>query len=87
MEDPAIWTFVGPFEDRTWRANRVDGQIKTFGPFANLSEAKAKAVSEGFRPTSQYWVVETNGRATHYRPGKTPVNLPSGEIPKDWGET
>ena len=35
------------------------------------------------RPAPSHWLVKSQGRTTYFRPGKKPVNLPSGMTPDD----
>jgi len=48
-----------------------------------LAAAIADAREHGFDPDAEYWVVISDGRTTHYRPGKAAVNLPAAEQLKD----
>ena len=55
----------------------------TVNSFISLDECTAEATTHGFDPFTQYWVTRANGAATHFRPGKTPINLPAGEELKE----
>jgi len=76
------WLFVGSPSDGTytWRSAHDGG---TSDPFSGLPTAVADAIDNGLNLTSDYWIVQMNGRTTHYRPGKMPINLPTGEEPTD----
>jgi hypothetical protein len=56
---------------------------ETGDSFTSLDEATADATRQGFDPFSQYWTARVDGHTTHYRPGKSILNLPAGEDPKD----
>jgi hypothetical protein len=73
--DAASWEFICD-EDQTWTWRFGAGES---GPFSSLEAATANATSHGFDPFSQSWTATVDGRTTHYQPGKTPVNLPSGK--------
>ena len=73
--EPASWEFTC-HEDQTWTWRFGAGES---GPFSSLEAATANATSHGFDPFSQSWTSTVDGRTTHYQPGKTPVNLPSGK--------
>ena len=67
-----------------WRAIPKDGgEGEAAGPLSSLDAATADATKHGFDPFSEYWIVRTNGRTTHYRPGKPTRNLRASEEPKD----
>ena len=59
------------------------GDGEAANSFISLDQATADATKHGFDPFSHYWIARLNGRTTHYRPGKTPLNLPASEEPKD----
>jgi hypothetical protein len=71
------WEFICA-ADKTWKWRFGAGES---GPFASLDAATANACSHGFDPFTQSWTSTADGRTTHYRPGKPPVNLPSGVEP------
>jgi hypothetical protein len=73
--DSAPWEFVCAANGTwTWRFGAGSS-----GPFQSLDAATANAASHGFDPFSQSWQATVDGRTTHYRPGKTPQNLPAGK--------
>ena len=75
------WEFIGA-GDQTWTWCRVDGAIQcASAAFSDFGAALADATTQGFNPVGNYWLVKSQGRATHFRPGKMPVNLPSGMSP------
>ncbi|HZM45140.1 MAG TPA: hypothetical protein VFC14_09945 [Burkholderiales bacterium] len=76
--EPGSWEFTC-HEDQTWTWRFGAGES---GPFSSLEAATANATSHGFDPFSQSWTATVDGRTTHYQPGKTPVNLPSGKGPR-----
>ena len=70
--------------DYTWTWRRVAGSYAgTCAPFSDFGVAVSDAVTQGFVPERQYWLVKSNGRTTHFRPGYIPVNFPAGENPQD----
>jgi xylulokinase len=71
------WEFICS-TDGTWKWRFGAGEE---GPFSSLDAATANATSHGFDPFKQSWTSTVDGRTTHYRPGRTPVNLPSGVEP------
>ena len=75
------WVFICA-GNRTWSWRAVQTEDMA-GPFASLDEATAHAMERGFDPFGQYWIARKDGRATHYRPGKSPENLPTDEALKD----
>ena len=83
MEAGGKWLFLRSEGDDTytWRAANGNGGTHVSAPFAALPLAVANAVDHGLDLSRDYWIVETRGRAMHYRPGKLPVNLPSGDTP------
>ena len=74
---PGRWEFTCS-TDGTWKWRFGEGES---GPFSSLDAATANATSHGFDPFSQRWTATMDGRTTHYRPGRTPVNLPPGVEP------
>ena len=72
------WLFTRSGGTWTWRSAN-DSASK---PFPNLDAATADAVTHGFNPLLDYWTATSNGRTTHYRPGKAPINLPYGHEPR-----
>ena len=68
------WQFVCETDQTwTWRSVRT---VST--PFITLEAAMQNAKRCGFDPLSCYWTVTADGLTTHYRLGKTPVDLPAG---------
>ena len=68
------WQFVCEIDQVwTWRAVRT-----VSAPFVNPQAAMENAARCGFDPLNCYWTLTTDGRTTHYRPGKTPIDLPTG---------
>jgi hypothetical protein len=77
------WEFVLS-DDGTWRYCQVDGGIRCPSEiFSDFGSALAHATTEGFNPASEYWMVKSLGRTTHFRPGRNPINMPSGKEPED----
>ena len=78
------WEFIHGYGQWSWRAVRAYSKISgSASAFVSLDVAKAHATVIGFDPFSQYWTATNDGHTTHYRPGKTPVNLPCGETPQN----
>jgi hypothetical protein len=72
------WIFIcSPARDWTWRS--VDAFAET--RFPSLGDATENAATHGFDSFSQYWTATENGRTTHFRPGRTSINLPAGDEP------
>lgn len=68
------WQFVCESDQTcTWRACRT-----VSGPFVNHGAAMENAARCGFDPLGCYWTVTADGLTTHYRIGKTPIDLPAG---------
>ena len=75
------WEFVGA-EGETWTWCRIDGSVQcSSAAFSDFAVALRDATINGFDPGRNYWLVMSKGRTTHFRPGKTPINLPSYEDP------
>jgi len=75
------WTFIcSPEGIWSWRFGEGES-----GLFSSFDDAAANATSHGFDPFSHSWTSAADGRTTHYRLGKTPVNLPSDmELQRQW---
>lgn len=68
------WQFVCDNDQIwTWRAVRT-----VSAPFVNLEAAMENARRCGFDPLGCYWTVTADGRTTHTRIGKPPIDLPAG---------
>jgi hypothetical protein len=79
----AHWEFVLA-EDQTWTWCRMDGSEPcTSVPFAEYGAVIENAISHGFNPTSQNWLVKSDGRTTHFRPGQQFGNRRPGENPRE----
>ena len=79
------WVFTCA-ANRTWGWRAMPkgiGDGEAVDSFINLGQATADATKHGFDSFSHYWIARVNGHTTHYRPGKTPLNLPVSEEPKD----
>ena len=81
MPAPAVpsWLFLCA-ADRTWawRSANAHGDL-----LPSLDVAIMVATKHGFDPFAHYWTATIDGRTTHYRPSRTPVNLPSNEDPPE----
>ena len=77
------WDFVERPHDglHMWRVVRANGNTEVSERFASLVAAKADATLRGFEPDNDPWTVTSHGRTTHYRPGKSAINLPEGTAP------
>ena len=73
------WDFVCAGGTWTWRSANTAGSRS----FHNLGSATMDAAQNGFVTFGHYWTVTLQGRTMHHRPGKMPVNLPSGQEPSD----
>ena len=68
------WQFVCETDQTwTWRSVRT-----VCTPFVTLEAAMQNATRCGFDPLGCYWTVTADGLTTHYRIGKTPIDLPAG---------
>lgn len=76
--DVAQWLFICA-RDGTWTWRSANSAASS--PLPNLDAAVIDATAKGFDPFIHYWTTTTRGRTTHFRPGQTPVNLPSDEDP------
>ena len=63
-----------------WRNVGAAGETYASESFLSL-ELAADAIQRGFNPDTDYWTVTAGGRTTHFRPGRSAVNLPSGKAP------
>ena len=78
------WEFVQE-KNGTWTCFAVhEGGCRgaALRSFPTLSAASEYAMKYGFDPVTKYWTATSNGQTTHYRPGKSPVNLPIEGMPK-----
>ena len=77
MPAPPTWLFVcASNKEWTWRSAK--GCSKAFSA---LVSAITDAEAHGFSPSTEYWAATENGRTTHYRPGRMPLILRSGQNP------
>src|SRR5262245_21734813 len=82
-DDIHHWAFVAAPNHRwNWHLVLNDGNrdLKS-PPFYSFAAATAHATIKGFDPCAHLWTATVNGRTTHYRPGRNPINLPAGEEP------
>ena len=80
----ARWEFTRAADHTwTWRRTASGVALSTSGVFPNYGATAADACNNGFRPQTDHWLVTSQGRTTHFRPGRAPINLPAGTEPSD----
>ena len=82
---PSRWEFIRASNGKwSWKATSTDGKIfAQADTFFSLDLATASATTQGFDPFLQHWMTTFDGRTTHFRPGKNPINVTVGEAPAD----
>ena len=76
--DPNRWEFAR-ITGRTWTWQFAKGA--TSRAFSSLDAATANANNHGFDRFTCSWTATLNGRTTHYRPGRMPLDLLDGMEP------
>jgi len=77
------WSFVAA-GDSTWCWHTVlcDGTASEKSRrFHSIAAASVNAEIHGFDPFNHYWTATVARRTTHFRPGKSPVSLPTDKAP------
>src|SRR5687767_13991117 len=82
---PVHWEFVlhqGAEREWSWRRVGVDGAIEHKSkPHSTYGLAVEDAISSGFRPQEQHWLVTSKEWTTHFEPDESPVSLgPAGLV-------
>ena len=80
------WVFL---EDRTqfptrwsWRQLGADGRIeKQSEDFHGYGLAVRNAISHGFHPKNDHWIIESAHSLVHHQHGKDAVLVPKNEFP------
>ena len=73
------WAFVRHAEsgDWTWREMSIDGSIaRISSPLWDFGATISDAITHGFRPKEDHWVVTNRTGTTHFDPGSTPIAIP-----------
>ena len=77
-DEPARWIFERLANDRwRWQFVRTDRYpIRSPVTHPGLSAAISDAMSSGFSPNNDRWMVDDRSYTTHYEPGKNPETIP-----------
>lgn len=76
--DVARWEFILRDGVWIWRTREHDGAgAECPELFVQLVQALHSAARCGFDRERDYWLVKTDGRVTHFRPGQAGVNMPA----------
>ena len=60
----------------SWRHIGADGAIaRTSEPHSSFGRAIRDAMANGFSPSSEHWVIKSNGWVTHFTPGSAPLTI------------
>jgi hypothetical protein len=81
--DTTTWTFTQRTDERTqtwsWRRSVANGSSEAASAeYPCYAAAVMDAVQKGFKPKTDYHVVEWAGRIVHFRPGQPPVAVSAG---------
>jgi len=76
--DVACWEFILQDGVWIWRTREPGGASSECSElFVQLGHALHSAARCGFDRERDYWLVRTDGRVTHFRPGQPGVNMPA----------
>src|SRR5688572_4729828 len=74
---PGRWEFTRTGASWAWRQLDADETIKdASNAHADLGAALTEAISRGFNPAMDDWIVQSRERITRYSPGKPAVTAP-----------
>jgi hypothetical protein len=81
MSAPTSWWFKEDTSSQptqwTWRTIAADGGIlKQSAPFKDYGQAVVDAIKHGFRPTSDYWAIETAHSIARFAHGQRSAFIP-----------
>jgi hypothetical protein len=81
MSAPTSWWFKEDTSSQptqwTWRTIAADGGIlKQSAPFKDYGQAVVDAIKHGFRPTSDYWAIETAHSVARFAQGQRSAFIP-----------